>query len=86
MGTPQLRNEIKNFIKEADERFLKMVYAMAVAYSNKEIVAYGTDGTPLTKEAYKKRLNEAEFDIKEGRVLSSEKLKKQIKNWRKGLK
>ena len=54
--------------------------------SNKEIVAYGTDGTPLTKEDYKKRLNEAEFDIKEGRVLSSEKLKKQIKNWRKGLK
>lgn len=45
------------------------------------IVAYTTDGKPLTKAAYDSRLAKAEEDIKKGRVISSEALKKEIKNW-----
>lgn len=45
------------------------------------IVGYTVEGKPLTKEAYNKRLEQAEEDILKGRVTSSEELKKEIKNW-----
>ena len=83
MGTPQLRTELTSFIKKADERFLKMVHAMAVAYSNDKIVAYTTDGSPLTEKGYSKELEDAELDIKKGNVYSTAELKKQIRSWRK---
>lgn len=84
MGTTQIRTEVENFIKKADNQFLKMVHAMAVAYSNKEIVAYTTDGVPLTKEAFIKEMEEAEKDIKAGRVMTTKELKKRINTWKKG--
>jgi hypothetical protein len=84
MGTTQLRSEVEGFIKKADNRFLKMVHAMAVAYSQKEIVAYTTDGIPLTKEAYVKEIEEAENDVKLGKVMTAKELKKRISTWKKG--
>ncbi len=83
MGTTQLRTEVESFIKKADSRFLKMVHAMAVAYSQKEIVAYTTDGIPLTKEAFAKEMEEAEQDVKSGRVMTTKELKKRIGTWKK---
>jgi len=45
------------------------------------IVGYTVEGEPLTKKAYNKRLEKAEQDILNGRVTSSEELKREIKNW-----
>ena len=83
MSIPQLRVEVTNFIKKADNQFLKMVHAMAVAYSHKEIVGYTTHGIPLTKDAYIGELDEARQDIHEGRVLTTSELKKRIHTWKK---
>jgi hypothetical protein len=47
------------------------------------IVAYTTDGKPLTKAAYNKRLEKAEDDILKGRITSSDDLRKEIKTWKK---
>ena len=40
MGIPQLRTEVEDLIKRADERLLQMVYALAVTYDKGEVVAY----------------------------------------------
>ena len=81
MGIPQLRDELKDFISRADERFLKMVYAMALTWSNKEIVAHSADGTPLTAETYNAELKQAEEDIAEGRTTGTDEVKKQAEAW-----
>ena len=47
------------------------------------IVGYTVEGKPLTKKAYNKRLEEAEQDVLNGRVTSSEDLKKEMQSWRK---
>tara|TARA_R110002050_G_scaffold221792_2_gene357680 strand:+ start:51586 stop:51831 length:246 start_codon:yes stop_codon:yes gene_type:complete len=47
------------------------------------IVGYTVEGKPLTKKAYNKRLEKAEQDVLNGRVTSSEDLKKEMKSWRK---
>lgn len=48
-----------------------------------EIVAYSTDGKPLTVKTYNKALEKAEQDILNGRVISSDELKEEVKSWRK---
>jgi len=83
MGTPQLRNEVENFIKKADNRFLKMVHSMAVVYTHKEIVGYTTNGIPLTKELYIKEINEAMQEVKEGKTFTTNEVKKRIGRWKK---
>ena len=47
------------------------------------IVGYTTDGKPLTKEAYNARLEKAEQDILNGRVTTSEDLRKEVASWKK---
>ena len=84
MGAPKLRSEVEKLIKKADDRLLEMMYAMATAYTNKNIVAYSTDGKALTREDYIKQIEEAEADIKAGRTITTTELKKRIKSWKKG--
>ncbi|HBH05259.1 MAG TPA: hypothetical protein DDX92_01485 [Flavobacteriales bacterium] len=48
---------------------------------NDEIVAYSGSGKPLTLKEYNECLVEAEEDIKAGRVISHEDLKKRVKSW-----
>ncbi|MCK5209265.1 MAG: hypothetical protein KAQ62_14815 [Cyclobacteriaceae bacterium] len=50
---------------------------------SKEIVAYATDGKPLNIQEYNAALENAEQDIRKGKVISSDELKNEIKSWRK---
>lgn len=45
------------------------------------IVGYTTDGLPLTKENYNKRLKKAESQIASGKYISQEDLEKESENW-----
>ncbi len=82
MGIPQLRTEVENLIKRADDRLLQMVYALAVTYDKGEIVAYTTAGDPLTEEAYLNELEEGRQDMRSGRTINSEELRKRIDGWK----
>ena len=82
MGIPQLRAEVEDLIKRADERLLQMVYALAVTYDKGEVVAYTTAGVPLTKETYLDKLDEARQDVKTGRTISSGELKERVGTWK----
>ena len=45
------------------------------------IVGYTTEGKPLTKEAYNKRLQKAEAQIQSSNYISQEEIEKESENW-----
>ena len=45
------------------------------------IVGYTSEGKPLTKNAYNKRLQKAEEQIKSGAFLTQDELENESKNW-----
>ncbi|MBU0763965.1 MAG: hypothetical protein KJ607_03920 [Bacteroidetes bacterium] len=81
MSTVELRNELQNYLNRADERFLKMVFAMAREYEKSEIVGYKVDGTPITKQALKRRVKDASKRVKSGDFITQEEIEKEVENW-----
>jgi len=45
------------------------------------IVGYTTEGKPLTKDAYNKRLQKAEEQIRTGDTLTQEEIEKESEKW-----
>ncbi len=45
------------------------------------IVAYAVEGQPLTLEAYNKRLEKGEEQIKNGNFITQEDLERESENW-----
>ena len=71
----------KRILSETRESVLEKIAQMLS--KNEEIVAHSVDGKPLNQEAYLRQTEEAEQDIKEGRVIDHQQLKNQIKSWGK---
>ena len=69
------------YVKKADNRFLRLVMAMAENYHEKDdIAAYTVDGKPLTLEQYNQELFDAEAEIKRGETVTVEELEKKMFN------
>lgn len=81
MGALELRNNLLEYINQADERLLKVVKAVMESYWEEEIVAHTIDGKALTRKAYKEELNEAVAEIKRGEYTTHEDLEKESENW-----
>jgi hypothetical protein len=82
MGVQKLREELHDYINHADERFLKMVYAMSKEYKKEHIVVgYNVDGSPITKEDIVRRAKAASQRVKSGDFISQDEVEKEIENW-----
>ncbi len=81
MGTAELRKELHSYIDAADERFLKMVYAMSKEYNELDAVGHKVDGTPITREDVKKRVRAASARVKAGNYITQEDLEKEVESW-----
>ncbi|MGD9930376.1 MAG: hypothetical protein AB7U05_10185 [Mangrovibacterium sp.] len=82
MGVQKLREELHDYINHADERFLKMVYAMSKEYKKQPtIVGYNVDGSPITKENLVERAKAASQRVKSGDFLTQEEVEKETENW-----
>lgn len=83
MGTAEIRKEVQSYIDKADDRFLKMVHALAKSYEDEEaiVVGYEVDGTPITKEALIKEAREASARVEAGDYITQEDLEKEVENW-----
>ncbi len=68
MSTLELKQELHQFINEGDEKFIKMFYEMAKAYS-----------VQLKKD---KMIAESEDDIKSGRIHTQAEVQKMIESWK----
>lgn len=80
MSNLELKEKIHEYLNRADDRLLKIIYAILNQDEN-EIVAYTTSGKPLTRAAYRAELKESEEEIKRGEVISHEDLEKEIEKW-----
>ena len=68
MSTLELKQELHEFINQGDEKFIKIFYAMAKAYS-----------IQITKD---KMIAESEDDIKNGKIHSQTEVQKIIESWK----
>ena len=59
MRASVLRKEVQQYVNHADERFLRMVYAMSKEYENSLVVGQSASGEPLTKAEIKERVKAA---------------------------
>ncbi len=73
MSTLELRNQIHQYVDQADDVFLKMVYAMSQTYKN-DIAGYGVDGLPITSEGLKKSVLAASQRVKSGDYITQESI------------
>ncbi|MFB9077870.1 hypothetical protein ACFFLS_04290 [Flavobacterium procerum] len=80
MGLPELKEKIKNQLDLADERVLRIVSSVFDNYLN-EVVSYDAKGYPVTLSDYHNKVEEGLEDIKYNRIISSEDLSKEMKDW-----
>ncbi|KAF2334780.1 hypothetical protein D3C87_770150 [compost metagenome] len=80
MGLPELKEKIKNQLDLADERVLRIVSSVFDNYLN-EVVSYDAKGNPMTLTDYHNKVEEGLEDIKYNRIISSEDLSKEMKDW-----
>jgi hypothetical protein len=81
MGVSELRNELHDYINHADERFLKMIYAMSKEYKKPVIVGYSSDGSPISELELKNRVRSASKRVKSGDFLTQEEVEGEVENW-----
>jgi len=81
MGVLELREELHSFINHADERFLKMIYAMSKEYKSPVIVGYNPNGSPITQQELRNRVKAASKRVKSGDFLTQEEVENEVENW-----
>lgn len=81
MGVAELKVELHNYIDHADERFLKMVYAMSREYKESVVIGYNVDGTPITPKELAQRVTSASKRVKSGNFITQEDVEKEVENW-----
>jgi len=81
MGVAELKTELHNYIDHADERFLKMVYAMSKEYKAPMVIGHEVDGTPITQKELVQRVTSASKRVKSGNFISHEEVEKEVENW-----
>jgi translation initiation factor 2 alpha subunit (eIF-2alpha) len=78
MSEIEIREKMTRYVSQrADEKFLRMIYAMMQAYETEEY----TEMSKAETEAYNRELEEAEKAIDGGEFTTQEQLRKEIKNW-----
>jgi len=80
MGVLELREELHSLINHADERFLKMVYAMSKKYKSPDIVGYNPNSSPITQQELRNRVKAASKRVKSGDFLTQEEVEKELEN------
>ena len=81
MGVTELKEELHNYIDQADERFLKMVYAMSREYKASMVIGYNVDGTSITPKELAKRVTSASKRVKSGKFIRQEDVEKEVEKW-----
>lgn len=79
MQTADIRKEIHNYIDQADDRFLRLVYSMV---ENEQIEA-GSNIFSKSTEEMVKRSKASMLSVTEGRTRNIKAFKKEVDTWKK---
>lgn len=77
MGTSQLKKELHEFIDNADERLLYLVYGLFQADQQD----YTLPGKPMSEDVLKSRVRAAKARIKAGQFTTQEDLEREMEEW-----
>lgn len=80
MGTGELRKKVQSYIDKADDRFLRMVNALAMSYEEEE-EDYTLPGPPMDVETYRARILKASDSARAGHYTTSEDLEREMEQW-----
>ncbi|MEM8525262.1 MAG: hypothetical protein AAGG68_11485 [Bacteroidota bacterium] len=79
MTTVDIKTDLHQFIDDLDEHFLRAVHAMVTTYLAKdEVIGYKMTGEPITQRDLEQQIEQSEQQIKEGKYLSTEELRKKM--------
>lgn len=92
MSTQQIKEDLYRQIEQADNRFLRILHAMTIAYSAEhqeeeisdneiEEICGNTDYKPMTKAELKAELDEANAEFDKGEFVTIEELRKETELW-----
>lgn len=81
METKLLREKVIAYVNEADDDTLRIVNEVIENYITKNIVAFSTEGRPLSKEEYIKSIKAADASMDAGDYTSVEDLEKEVQGW-----
>ncbi len=92
MGVEQIKKVLHLRIEQADESFLRILYAMTEAYASEYLEAEETSdaevistlpppGPRLTMEELINEIEEANAEIGRGECITSEELEKETEKW-----
>jgi hypothetical protein len=79
MNATQIRKELHQYIDKGDDRFLRIVHAIATNYESDE--DYTLPGTPMDIDSYKKRIRNAQERVKAGYFTTQADLEKEMDQW-----
>jgi len=79
MNTAKIREELHQYIDKGDERFLRLVHALARSYEGEE--DYTLPGSPMDVETYRTRIKNASERAKAGYYTTQEDLEKEMEQW-----
>ncbi len=80
MNTVKLKEELHNYIENGDDRFLRLVHAIATNYTSSD-VDYTVSGPPMDAETYRKRVRNAKERVKAGYYTTQDDLEKEMEQW-----
>lgn len=80
MGIVEIRNKLHSYIDKADDRFLKMVQALAKSYEE-DYEDYTLPGPPMDVDTYRNRIKEASARVNAGDYITQEDLEKEMEQW-----
>ena len=85
MNTIQLREELQQYIAQADDNILRKMLNLVENHfqSSQAIIGYSAQGKPLTQAQFEERIDEAEKDILEGNGKSPNEVRMWIESRRK---
>ena len=83
MSISEIKETIVQQLDEADEKLIRMIYAMMEVYQKEDdpVISYDIHGNPRRASELKKLLDKEVVDVKKGNYLTMNELEEKSKEW-----
>jgi len=89
MSKAEIRSQIDGYLEELDESFLKVVHSMLATYVKEQkehIIGYDINGKPVTANDAKAQYERDLQQVKKGKYVALEDVRKKSNQWLKPTK
>lgn len=88
MSSAEIKERVLEQLEEADDKLIRMIYAMMEAYLTDEdpIISYDVNGNPRRASELKTLLDKGVEEVRKGNYISVDELDEKSKQWIKPTK